>query len=248
MKKNDVLKFAGIGLVIAILATALFNVLFVSKLSSNAGSGKTLLVAARELKAGTVLKDTDLQSIPWPAAELPKGTYSDPAKLVGSSVFDSISEGEPVLESRLVSTSGSTLAGVPAGMRAVSVHVGDSTGVLALLHSGHHVDVQVVRGKGTDISVRTALENILVLSVTPQAEPSSQGPNLPVVTLLAKPSDADVLATADSGARVRLALRNPGDGDTRLRAPLGLDTVMRTNGGPPAAPANALVTRSVGHP
>ena len=57
--------------------------------------------------------------------------------------------------------------------------------------------------------VRTALENLTVLSVQPQAEMSSQGVTLPVVTLLAKPAEADVLAAADSGARVRLTLRNP---------------------------------------
>jgi pilus assembly protein CpaB len=248
MKKNEVLKFAGIGLVIAIMATALFNVLFVSKLSSNAGSGKALVVAARSLKAGTVIQATDIQVIPWPAADLPKGTFGDPAQLIGTSVFDSIAEGEPVLESSLVSSKGSSVAGVPPGMRAVSVHVTDSTGVLALLHSGHHVDVQVVHGKGTDITVRTALENLLVLSVTPQAEQSSQGANLPVVTLLANPGDADLLAAADAGARVRLALRNPGDSETRVRAPLALDTVMHTSGSSSVAPPAPVVTKSAGRP
>ena len=158
MKKNDVLKFAGIALVIAIMATAVFNVLFVGKLSSNTGSGKTLLVAARALKAGTVLQATDLQPIPWPAADLPKGTYSDPSLLIGSALFDSIAEGEPILSSRLISTKSEGLAGVPVGMRAVSVHVSDSTGVLSLLHSGPHVDVQVVNGHGNEIAVRTVLE------------------------------------------------------------------------------------------
>jgi Flp pilus assembly protein CpaB len=250
MKKNDVIKFAGIALVIAIMATAVFNVLFVGKLSSNSGSGKSLLVAARTLKAGTVLQATDLRAIAWPAAELPKGTFSDPAQLVGSAVFDSIAEGEPMLESRLVTANGSAVNGVPAGMRAVSVHVTDSTGVLALLHSGHHVDVQVVYRKGQDVSVRTALENLLVLSVTPQAELSSQGANLPVVTLLADPSDADLLAAADAGARVRLTLRNPGDPNTRMRAPLTLDTVMRTSGksSAPETPAVATTKAAASHP
>ena len=48
----------------------------------------------------------------------------------------------------------------------------------------------MVVGRGTkpdETEVRTALENLTVLSVTPQPEQSSQGQNLPVVTLLAKP-------------------------------------------------------------
>ena len=70
----------------------------------------------------------------------------------------------------------------------------------------------------------------MVLSVQPQGELSSQGVNLPVVTVLANPADADVLAAADAGARVRLTLRNPLDDSTRSRAPLTLDAVMRTSG------------------
>jgi Flp pilus assembly protein CpaB len=116
-------------------------------------------------------------------------------------------------------------------MRAVSVHVTDSTGVVALLRAGQKVDVQVVTGRGgkpSETEVRTALENISVLSVTPQPEQSSQGHSVPVVTLLAKPTEADILAAADSGAVIRLVLRNPLDNTTRSRDALPLGTVMRS--------------------
>jgi Flp pilus assembly protein CpaB len=94
------------------------------------------------------------------------------------------------------------------------------------------VDVQVVAHQNSagGAEVRTALEDLTVLSVQPQAEVTSQGASLPVVTLLAKPAEADVLAAADSGARVRLTLRNPLDDSTRARAPLSVDAVMRTSG------------------
>jgi pilus assembly protein CpaB len=247
MKKNDMVKLAGVGLVMAIMATGLVYGLFVNKLSSSTGSGKSLLVAAKPLKAGSVVQESDLEAMPWPAADLPKGGFGDPKDVVGSTVFDSINAGEPIFASRLASGNAAAGGGVPAGMRAVSVHVTDSTGVLAMLHSGHRVDVQVVHGKGTDIAVRTALENLAVLSVTPQVEQSSQGANLPVVTLLANPADADVLAAADSGARVRLLLRNPGDGEMRVRAPQTLDSVMRTSG-PAPVPVVPNLAKAATHP
>jgi Flp pilus assembly protein CpaB len=111
------------------------------------------------------------------------------------------------------------------------VHVTDSTGVLALLRVGHRVDVQVVvaRHETGPTEVRTALQNLEVFSVNLQPEQSSQGHTLPVVTLLAKPSEADVLAAADSGARVRLILRNPQDSDMHGRSVLSLDTVIHSN-------------------
>ncbi len=232
MKKNNLLKLLGIAFVVAIVSTGIFYGLFVNKLSSNTG-GKLLVVAATSLKPGTVLKATDVKTISWASDELPAGAYQNPALLIGNTVFDPIGEGEPVLAMRLANSESGGGAGVPTGMRAVSVHVTDSSGVLALLRAGQKVDVQVVIGRGqksADTSVRTALEDLKVLSVISLPEQDSQGQSLPVVTLLAGPADADILAAADSGARVRLTLRNPLDENTRVRPPLGLDAVMRANG------------------
>jgi pilus assembly protein CpaB len=244
MKKNNLIKLLGIALVVAIVSTGIFYGLFVNKLSSSTGSGKTLVVASKTLKAGTLIQPGDLKTVAWPAEQLPKGSYASVDQVVGNTVFDTIGEDEPVMESRLATEKSGS--GIPAGMRAVSVHIADSTGVLALVRSGQKVDVQVVvthKEQGNAVEVRTALEGLSVLSVHPQADQSSQGPSLPVVTLLAKPAEADVLAAADSGARVRLTLRNPLDDATRSRSPLTLDTVMRTSGengtGRPAPGAEA---------
>jgi pilus assembly protein CpaB len=232
MKKNNLLKLLGIALVVAIVSTGVFYGLFVNRLSSSSGSGKTLVVAAKALKAGTQLQPDDLKTIPWPTEQLPAGFYGAVDQVTGTTVFDPIGEGEPVVASHLATAQSGGGAGVPGGMRAVSVHVTDSTGVIALLRAGQKVDVQVVvRPKDSGgAAVRTAIEELTVLSVQPQTEVSSQGVTLPVVTLLAKPGEADVLAAADSGARVRLTLRNPLDESTRTRAPLTVDAVMRTSG------------------
>lgn len=232
MKKNNLVKLLGIALVVAIVSTGIFYGLFVGKLSSSAGSGKTLVVAAKALKAGTELQATDLKTIPWPADQLPKGTFGTVDQVVGNVLFDPLAEEEPVLASRLASARSAGGAGVPEGMRAVSVHVADSAGVLALLREGQTVDVQVVVVRNNTTEVRTALENLSVLSVRVQPEQSSQGQSLPVVTLLARPPEADVLAAADSGARVRLTLRNSLDKGTRARPPVNIEGVMRSSGEP----------------
>jgi pilus assembly protein CpaB len=234
MKKNNLLKLLGIAFVVAIVSTGIFYGLFVNKLSSSTGSGKMLVVAARTLKPGTVLQAADVKLIPWPEAQLLKGGFGSVSEVTGNTVFDAISEDEPVFASHLATLRSGGGSGVPAGMRAVSVHVTDSTGVMALLRAGQKVDVQVVVGRTgtekTDTAVRTALEDLMVLSVTPQPEQGSQGQNLPVVTLLADPREADVLATADSGARVRLTLRNPLDEETRGSGALSLSSVMHSSG------------------
>jgi pilus assembly protein CpaB len=170
MKKNNLVKLLGVALVVAIVATGIFYGLFVNKLSSSTGT-KTLVVAAKPLKPGTVVALADLKTIPWATDQLPKGTFQTPDQVAGSTVFDSIEQDQPVLVTSLASSQSGGGSGVPTGMRAVSIHVTDSTGVLALLKSGQKVDVQVVvgRGSGKDIEteVRTALEGVSVLTVTP---------------------------------------------------------------------------------
>lgn len=232
MKQNNLAKLLGIALVVAILATGVFYGLFVNKLSSSTGSGKMVVVAAKPIPAGTVLADTDVESIPWPVEQTPAGAFQSAPQVAGHTVLVPLAQGEPVLAARLASAEKDGGSGVPAGMRAVSVHVSDSSGVLTELAPGQKVDVQVLvtRKSGGEPELRTILEGVAVLSVRPQPESSSQGANLPAVTLLTNPADADVLALADSGARVRLALRNPLDNATRARNPLTLDAILRPSG------------------
>jgi Flp pilus assembly protein CpaB len=227
MKKDNMGKLLGVALVVAIICTGLFYMLFAMKANSQSG---TIVVAAKALKAGMVLTPADLKTIAWPVPQLPPGAHRDPQEIVGNTVFDPMAQDEPVLSARLATQQSGGGAGVPVGMRAVSIHLTDSTGVLGLLRGGQRVDVQVVTGRGAkpdETEVRTALENVAVLSVTLQPEQSSQGQNLPVVTLLAKPADVDILAAADSGGRVRLSLRNPLDPATHSRTSVSLGSVMR---------------------
>ena len=231
MNKKNIVKLLGVALVVAIISTGLFYGLFASRLSSSTGSGRTMVVAARALKPGTVIAEADVKALPWPGDHLPKGAYGETSEVLGTTVFDAIGEDEPIFDARLASAKSGGGSGVPEGMRAVSVHVTDSTGVMALLRAGQKVDVQVVLGRGQkpgDTQVRTALENLTILSITPQPEQNAQGHPVPVVTLLAKPQEADVLAAADSGAAVRLTLRNPLDNAMRTRETLPLGTVMRS--------------------
>lgn len=230
LKKNNLIKLLGVALVVAIMATGLFYGLFVNRMSSSTGNGeasdKVLVVASRPLKEGTVLQPSDLKTIAWPTEQLPQGAFARVSQVAGNTVSDAVAEDEPIMASRLTSAGPPE---VPQGMRAVSVHVTDSSGVLALLHAGQKVDVQVVIGQKeipNSTEVRTAIEDLSVVSIH-QANLSSQGQTLPVVTLLASPAEADVLAAADSGARIRLTLRNSMDGTTRARDTLTLNAVMR---------------------
>jgi pilus assembly protein CpaB len=230
MKKNNMLKLWGIAFVVAILATGIFYGLVVNKLSSSTANTKSVVVAAHSLRSGMVLAAADVKTIRWPGTQTPKGTFDNPDQVIGKTVFDAIGEEELVSDIHLASAKSGGGSGVPEGMRAVTIHVTDSSGVVGMLRTGQKVDVQVVLGKnGAETTVRTALEDLQVLGVNPAGETTSQGTVLPSVTLLAGPAQADVLAAADSGARVRLTLRNPLDDQTRTNGPVSLGAVVHSS-------------------
>jgi pilus assembly protein CpaB len=247
MKKNNLLKLLGIAFVVAIVSTGIFYGLFVNKLSSSTSSGKNVVVAARPLKSGVVVTAADIRTILWPGEHTPKGTYETPDQVIGKTVFDFIGEEELISDTHLASEKSGGGSGVPEGMRAVSIHVTDSSGVIGMLRAGQKVDVQIVLGKtGSEITERTALENLQVLAVSAAPEGTSQGTILPAVTLLAGPGQADILAAADSGARVRLTLRNPLDGETRTNAPVSLGAVVHSSATVGSPVKSAQVKASAG--
>jgi hypothetical protein len=119
-----------------------------------------------------------------------------------------------------------------------------------MVRPGYKVDVQVVSprtGNPSEAEVRTVIENLTVLQVG-TAEPASQGLTAPVVTVLAKPADADVLAVADAAARIRVSLRNPLDQEMRRASGLSLASVFRSRTTGSAAPnVPTVVANAVAH-
>jgi pilus assembly protein CpaB len=172
------------------------------------------VVAARKLDRGTALQASDVKVAPWGAAALPQGALTAVDMVNGLTLISSLEQNEPVLESRVASakTGAGAGLGIPSGMRAISVHATDSSGIVGLLRPGYKVDVQFVSTEG---ELRTILQNIEVLAVNPAGDSRSA---VPVITLLVEPEGADMAGLGDSTARLRLTLRNPlDDGQPELK-------------------------------
>jgi hypothetical protein len=89
--------------------------------------------------------------------------------------------------------------------------------------------------------LRTILQNVEVLRVNPQLEPSGNNRVLvPIASLLVPAQYADLVALADTGARLRITLRNPLDDAIAPRHSLGLATIFSGNSG--AEPQNESKT------
>lgn len=250
MKKN-LLPLIGIAFAVAILATAVFYGLFLSKFQAGpaGSSGPPVVVAARDLDRGTVLKPSDVKLVNWSGSAPVKGALSNPEQAAGLSLVAAVQENEPLTEARVASPASGGGLGIAAGKRAVSVHVVDSSGVVAMLRPGHKVDVQVVaapnRENQEDVRIQTMLQRMEVLAVSTQMESSTGKFPGQVITLLATPSEADMLGLADSLARIRVTLRNPMD-EQRNRLPsVTLPALFRHGAGTAMPPLMRAARRPV---
>ena len=177
-----------------------------------------ILVAARGLQIGTLIKDTDVKAGQW-VGPLPTGAILKKEDAVGRGVVSAIYEGEPLLDNRLaaVGAGGGLAATIPPGMRAVAVRVNDIVGVAGFVVSGMRVDVLIAGNPpGSAASgpkVKTLLQNIEVLSAGQNFQKDAEGKpvQVPVVNLLVTPDQAEILSLASNETRIQLILRNPLD-------------------------------------
>ncbi|MCX6585182.1 MAG: Flp pilus assembly protein CpaB [Acidobacteria bacterium] len=244
--KRNLVPLLGIAFVVAVATTGIFYGLFVGRMrDSEASAAKnTIVVAARSIDRGRQLDAADLKLSPW-AGALPPGAYQRVEDVVGKTVYRAALENEPITEERTaVEASKGESAGIAKGMRAISVRISESNGLMPFLRAGHRVDLQVINLRGNEPAVRTLLQNAEVLSVQ-GSENNGQGA-VPVVNLLVEPQDADRVALADSAARVRLLLRNQSDDAQTARPAVEFRQVLleqmprgpvRTESAPAAAPA-----------
>ncbi len=226
MKRNMV-PLLGIAFVVAIISTGIFYGLFAGKLRSSSDlPGHSVVVAGRDLERGTVIQSSDLRISE--TTGILTGSFSKPEEAVGAVLMTSLKSGEPLLAERVAShasQSGSGNGLVPSGMRAVSIRVTGSDGLLSLLRPGSRVDLQAVSDRDNRVELRNVLQNVEVLSVNPPDANSNRAAGA-IVTVLTHAQDADVVALADAGGKVRVALRNPFDEATTSHHAMALASVF----------------------
>lgn len=206
-----------------------------------------IVVAARNLEIGTLVKDSDLRTGDWTGA-LPKGMVTSPQAVLGRGVISAIYEGEPVLENRLAppGAGGGMAATIPPGMRACAVKVNDVVGVAGFVVPGMRVDVLISgtppsTAQGAGPKVKTLLQNIEVLSAGQNIQKDTEGKpvNVQVVNLLVTPEQAEVLSLASNETRIQLVLRNPLDTQVAKVPGSGMSALFTGETGPPPTAVRA---------
>lgn len=216
-----------------------------NRLSGAQEKTSKVVVAAADVKLGSVIRDSDLGTVEM-SGPLPKGAIVDRQEAVGRGATSDIYQGEPVLESRLAprGAGGGLAATIPPGMRACAVKVDDVVGVAGFVTPGMRVDVLISgnppASTGVPVDqgtrVKTLLQNIEVLSAGTDIQRDTDGKpqQVQVVNLLVNPEQAEELSLASNQTRIQLILRNPLD--TTIAQPPGSAVAVLFQGGSAPAP------------
>jgi pilus assembly protein CpaB len=200
---------------------------------SRGGSGKAddskfvaTVTAAHDIAPGQQLTAADLTTAKVEAAAIPTGSFKSPADAIDRVTNTGLVKGQTVLESLLApkGTAAGVQALIPAGMRAMTLHVDEWTGLGGLLMPGCRVDIiAVVRSADQkDQTSRTIVQNVevraigrLITGTTPAVDPNlpagAPTPAPTSVTLLVTPEQAEAIQLASVGGKPWLALRNTND-------------------------------------
>ena len=174
-----------------------------------------LMIASRDLPAGTRLETEDVKAMQVVAADRPMGSFISKDEVVGQIVTTELRAGELVLAPHLSEdVEGSALAALLSpNMRAVAVRVDDVVGVAGFILPGNHVDVIATREEGRQTFAQTLLSNVRVLAVDQQASADPTTPQVVrAVTLEVTPQGAEAIARARHQGQLQLSLRHPRDG------------------------------------
>ena len=121
------------------------------------------------------------------------------------------------------------------------MRVNDIDGVGGFVLPGDHVDVSLTRQiDKSNATTEVVLQNVRVLATGSFIEQKDEKPvDVPTVTLLVSPEDAEKLTLATRGEAVRLVLRNYRDEEIIPTAGVNLKTLFQPDPGAKGAPQSS---------
>jgi pilus assembly protein CpaB len=210
------------------------------------GTSVDVVVADKPIPVGTRIEADQLRVASWPADLEPQGAIRSVDQAVGSIARVSIERNQPMQQSIMVPKGAGLLPLlITDGMRGMSVRVDSVTGVSGFITPNSRVDVLSSGNPTSDAAQgdqkgKVILQNVRVLATGTSIEQKDEKPvEVPTVTLLVSPEDAEKLTLATKQEPVRLALRNYRDDDIVPTAGIALKTLFQPDPGAKGAPQSS---------
>lgn len=183
-----------------------------------------IVVAAKDLPAGTIIQANSLIFRDWPQSGIDQAAYvvigtGTVEEFDGSVVREGLRAGAPVVRGNLIKRgeSGFLAAVLTPGMRAVSISVNPNTGVAGFVFPGDHIDLVLSHAVNFEMSggrqiphavSETLLRNLRVVAVDQRSGDQEQTPALSnVVTVEATSEQAESISLAQRMGELRVILR-----------------------------------------
>jgi pilus assembly protein CpaB len=183
-----------------------------------------VVMAQRDVPAGKVIEEADLQLTPIPERFVQPYATQFGGDLIGRVALAPIAKGEQVLSNKLRGATDlpldATLAGLtPEGKRAVTIEVDYRTGVGGFVRPGDKVDViwtlRLSKEQGGDPVAVTLFQDVMVLAVGSEmmgrAVSEKEASNVYMVTLALGPQETALLLYAREQGPLQLTLRPRSD-------------------------------------
>lgn len=219
-----------------------------------------VLVAKADIPVGTVVDNSMVDTQPWPENLVLSNfvSASEEGGVVGKVVRAPIQAREPFIRSKLANPNdpGFLSAGLPAGMRAVTVAIDSISGVAGYVFPGDRVDVMFTHASFTDkqaskgqLSVAEVIApNVRVLAVgereivsaappsggeggRPPANPQQPPSASKNVTLEVSDALAQHIRLAEKNGSLSLSLRSIRDDNAASPSPTTIGDLSRVAGG-----------------
>ncbi len=190
-----------------------------------------VIVAARTLPVGTILKAEDITWQPWPERGVNEAYFAkqkDKLKdLEGKVVRVPVTGGEPVTRTALVSTGerGFMAAILTPGMRAVTIRLSSTSSLGGFIFPGDRVDVilsqsfEIERTDEEFFASETVFQNVRVLGVDQRSDTSGGEVRVAkTATLEVTPKMAEKVAMLEQMGTLSLSLRSLAKGNDGMAA------------------------------
>jgi pilus assembly protein CpaB len=199
----------------------------VTKIVQEAPATQDVLVAASDLLPAQTLTKENLRWQPWPESTLnpvyiTRSSRSDAIdSLAGAIVRNHMAAGEPIQQGNLAPRHAGYLSTVlPAGKRAMAVHISPETTAGGFILPNDRVDVlHSDKNKDGSPTVNTILSNVRVLAIDQAVEDTNKNENSKAnvigktATLELDPTQAEILTAHGATGMLSLSLRSAADND-----------------------------------
>lgn len=223
------------------------------RLAANYQNPVSVVVAAKDLEAGSTLEAAHLKFAEIPDRYVQPYATKTPQELLGKVTMAPVAEGEQVLLNKVRRPEdvplGSTLSTVmPKGKRAVTISVDAITGVGGFVRPGDKVDilwtVKIPGPQDAQAVTMTLFQQVPVLAVgremvgrsRQQAEPAAEYN----VTLSLTPQETSFLLFAREQGRIQLSLRAHTDAGMEPIPPTSINSLLESQLGMKAGPPPPL--------